>query len=79
MIVETELTCTYSHQRRQGSTVCTGLGGIGWRCYGDDGCVVETYAFTEGDGVVCYLHQVSRVQMSIGDILPREQEGERGG
>jgi len=47
MIVETELA----------STVCTGLGGIGWGSYGNDGCVVETYAFTERDGVVCYCRR----------------------
>ena len=34
-------------------TVCTGFGRVGWVTYGDDGCVVEADAFTEGDGVVC--------------------------
>ena len=38
---------------RGGRTVCTGFGRVGWVTYGDDGCVVEADAFTEGDGVVC--------------------------
>jgi len=49
-----------SSARRAEGTVCTGFGGVGWIVCEDESCVVKADAFTEGDGVICWLRYVRR-------------------